>query len=277
MRRTLLIIAGLASAAVAAEFSYYPEFADVFSKYDEVTVLLAKKFAMEGGYIDTMPGAIICEPLLRRNVAGMPASYELSYYKGNDLDVVRKWNDIITTVNKGQKVPASELGDKLKYFDDDEVYFKFKASVISAYTFGCGMYKAGGQPYGLSGYNAACEKAAEVLGTGDLFFTRVMAGDVLAARVFEFENRSGKSVAVGVPYYASDGCKTEVIDLDLLASLAEISVKGLYRSIGADPARFAEYNEQWKSLDERIPDELVKKEFPRTNDDNVFHVKQAQP
>jgi hypothetical protein len=273
-----LLLVGLAAASYATcEFPYYPEYADVFSQYDEVTVLLAKKFAVERGYVGTKPGAIICEPLLRRDVAGMPASYELSFYKGNDLDAARKWNDIIKTVNSGRKVPAAELGDKIKFFDDEEVYFKFQASVISAYTFGSGMYKAGGQPYGLSGYNAAYEKAADVLGTRDLFFDRVMSGDVLSSRVFEFEDRSGKSVAIGVPYYASDGCNTEVIDLDLLTSLAEITARSYHRAVGADPAEFEKKRERWRSIDENIPDELVEKEFPRTNDGNVVHVEWAKP
>jgi hypothetical protein len=275
--RIILFISVLAAATacVAADFLYYPEYADVFSKYDVVTVPVAKKFATERGYVDTKPGAIICEPLLRRDVAGMPTSYELSFYNGNDLDAARRWNDIIKTVNSGCKTTASELGEKFKFFDDDEVYFRFKSCVISAYTFGSGILRAGGQPYGLAGYNAAYEKAAEVLGTRDLFFVRVIGGGALAARVFEFENRSGKSVAVGVPYYASDDCETEVIDLGLLASLAEISARSLHRSIGADPARFAEYDEYWKNLDERIPDELVEIEFPRTNDDNVFRLAPA--
>lgn len=271
------LLLAAAAAQAAGEFPYYPEFAEVFSQYEEVKPLLAKKYAMKTSCPGVRVGACICEPLLGRDVAGMPGSYEISLYNGDDPDIARRWNEIIKTINAGGKVSASELGEKLRFFEDDEVHWQFKSIAISAYTFGCGMLRAGGAPRALGGYNAAYEKAAATLKSRDLLFTRLMGGDVLHGRVFEFENLSGKTVAIGVAYFPSNGHATEVVDLDLLASLAKISARGLHRSVGANPARFEENRERWKRIDESIPDEVAGQELPRVPEGNVVHVEWAEP
>jgi hypothetical protein len=207
----------------------------------------------------------------------MPKYYELAFYNGDDPDVVRRWNEIIILINARSKTPASDLGEKLKFFEDKEVLWKFKACVMSAYNFGSGMRRAGGIPRSLGGYNEAYEKAAAVLKSRDLVFTGLMSGNVLHARVFEFENRSGKTVAIRVPYFPSNGYATEVADLDLLASLAKITARGIHRSVGADPAHFKQIRERWKKVDESIPDELAEKELPLITDGNVVHVEWAEP
>jgi hypothetical protein len=266
-----------AAAHAACEFPYYPEYADVFGRYEEVTPLLAKKFAIENSCPNAKPGALICEPLLRRDVAGMPGSYELSFYNGDDPDIARRWNEIIKTINVSGKVSASELGEKLNFFEDDEVHWQFKSSVISAYTFGCGMVGGGGPPGSLYGYNAAFEKAAEVLKSRDLLFTRMMTGDVIYGLVFEFESRSGETAAIAIVSCRPYDSPPEVADLALLASLAEITARSLRRGVSGDIARSERYREMWKNIDESIPDDVAGQELPRVPEKNLGQTERAEP
>jgi hypothetical protein len=261
------------AARAECEFPYYPEFADVFSKYDEVTPLLAKKFAMITAVPGVRVGAYICEPLLLRDVTGMPLYNVLTFYNGYDPGVARKWNEIIKTINARRKVSASDLGEKLKFFEDEKVLWQFKAATISAYTFGCGMIEGGGSPRPLRGYNAAYEKAAAVLKNHDLLFTRMISGGYHYDQYFEFESRSGKKVAILAGFVPLNDYPTEVADLDLLTTLNEISARSLYRTVGADPGRFEEKREWWKRIDESIPDERAGQELARVTEEPVFHVK----
>ena len=273
-----MLLAAATGVRAGCEFPYYPEYADVFGRYEEVTPLLAKKYALISQPPDTNDAAYVCEPLLLRDIAGMPVYNVLSFYNGDYPDVAKKWNEVISVINAGRKVPASELGEKLKFFDDDEVRRQFSSSTISVYTFGCGTIQGGGGlPKPLYGYNAAYEKAAAVLKNHDLLFTRMISGGYHYDQYFEFESLSGKKVTILVGFVPLNDYPTEVADLDLLTTLNEISARSLYRTVGADPGRFEEKREWWKRIDESIPDEVAGQELPRVPGENVGQTEWTEP
>jgi len=272
-RATLFAAACLALAGNAlaeCEFPYYPEYADRISQFDEVTPLLTKKLGMISHPWGVKPGAFICEPLLVRDIKSTPIFYALAFYKGDDVDVVKRWNEIVKKINAGSKTSASELSEEFKFFEDKDVRRLLSSSVVSAYTFGCGMIEGGGgTPESLRGYNAAYEKAAGVLNSRDLYFTRLIWGGYHFREVFEFEDRSGNKVAIVVDYVPQNEYPAAIADLGVIAADSEGLVKGWHEFIGEEPTRVEKHKDYWEIIQNKVPDDLAEQELARVPGENA--------
>ena len=228
MRRTLLIITGLAATACAGEFPYYPEYADVFGRYDEVTPEMA--IASIGAW----PGeAIFAEPLLLREGRGMPFGYMIEAFPPKDAELVARWNEVIAKLNAGGRLPAAELAAELEALyaleyagfrfgeaadtgdGERNPLLDFASAIVATFTFdppGGVLGASGGPPFpALFEYARAYRAAVGHFSDEAFYFSRIVAtGPYEHHQIFEFENDAGEKVALG----PDDQLQMRVADLE---------------------------------------------------------------
>jgi hypothetical protein len=278
VRKALLIIAGFASAAAAAEFPYYPEYAEEFAKVEEVTPLMAKKVVMVRPFICPV-GAVVCEPLVIRDIAGKPIWISINAYAGNDLSLVDRYNGIVRSLNAGERFYASALELDLSYFAGGA---DFAWVTLGAYTRNAPGFPAAsyGALPALSGYRTALAFAREELGNDDLYLNRIVGRGFSSGQAFEFETPTGETVIVDY-----DPCGGEVSALD--AVKAKEVRREIVKSDAAVIERFAasgrleERLREWAEIDAQIPDDVAADEYaripPRVPEKNLGQTERAEP
>lgn len=254
-----LLVCGTAALA-ECEFPYYPEFADRFCEYEEVTPLMATKAVMVNHSIGQEPGDIVCEPLLIKTIVEMPTYYIFATYSGDNLGTVRKWNAIVSEINGASRLAAIELAEKLRPFFDDEVFSQFTWVSIPTYTF-LSTFKAasGGIPSALWGYEEAYEKATELYGNDDFDFVRIVALGHAHVQAFEFADDSGETVTIEVDKYE----RASLADLEEMNEKMRDWVRNWYELFHADPDLIERNARRWRELELEVPDEAAQKEFPQ--------------
>jgi hypothetical protein len=203
-----------AAASAACEFPYYPEYADVFGRYDEVTPEMA--IAGIGGW----PGeATFAEPLLLRDANGMPYCYMIEAFPAEDAKLVARWNEVVAKLNAGERLPAAELAAELealyaveyapfRFGEAGEIgdgernpLLDFASAAVATFTFdppGGLLGASGGPPFpALYEYPRAYRAAVGHFDRDEAFyFSRIVArGPFEHHQVFEFENDAGEKVA----------------------------------------------------------------------------------
>jgi hypothetical protein len=259
-RIAIALIFCAATAFAECEFPYYPEFADRFCGYDEVTPLMAKKTVMAAPFGFQHPGDIVCEPLLIKTIVGMPAYYMVATYAGDDLETVRKWNAIVSLLNGGSKIAAKKLAADLSFFLDEKVFRQFAWDSVYTYTFlGSVQAASGGLVPALWGYDEAYEKARGLYGNDDFYFARIIALGHAHVQAFEFVNERGKYVTIEVDKYEN----ATVADLEKIRTDMRHWVSGWYGLIDAEPDLIERNVRGWKELELKVTGEDAQKEFPR--------------
>lgn len=201
MKKIIYVVAIVAlegAAYAACEFPYYPEFADEFSKVEEVTPLLAKKVVMARPFICPV-GAVVCEPLVVRDIAGKPLWIFVAAYRGDDLEYVDRRNAIARKLNAGERLEAADLAAEVKAYYAGDYGKALFCKGTGAYT--CedlGRLVTEGFFPPLSGYRSAYRVAASELGAEDFYFTRIIAFGDYTVQIFEFEDDAGEKTAVMV-------------------------------------------------------------------------------
>jgi len=253
-------LGALAAAGAAGEFPYYPEFADEFAKVEEVTPLLAKKVVMVRPFICPV-GAVVCEPLVIRDIAGKPIWMSIEAYAGDDLSLVDRRNALVRKLNGGERLEAAAL-------ERDLSYFRGKPGctwvAMGAYTWTPPAFPAasGGLLPPLSGYRAAFAFAREELGTDDLYFNRIVGRGFCEWQAFEFETPTGEKLIVEY-----DPCGGEVSILDpekekgIRREAAEFEA-GIIERFPAS-GRLEERLREWAEIDAQIPDDVAADEYVR--------------
>lgn len=256
-----LLVCG-AAAFAECEFPYYPEFADRFCEYKEVTPLMAKKAAMATGP-QNEPGYVICEPLNIKRLSGMPVCYQITYYKGKKMKQAREYNEFIRRINNGEKILAQEVSDTLAEFRRNGFYDDCLPGYVKGQTFSGAVcvYGYRGIAHAFDGFDACYVKAAEVAGTIELYFTRFIGVGWTMLQYFEFETETGEKVLI-----ATD---TQPFPSAHETSYATIENKEskLYVTLN-DPAHFDmevinRNLKEWREIGLEVPDEAAQKEFPQ--------------
>lgn len=203
------------AARAGCEFPYYPEYADVFGRYDEVTPEMA--IAGIGGW----PGeAIFAEPLLLRDANGMPYCYMIEAFPAGDAELVGRWNDVIAKLNAGGRLPAAELAAELetlyaveyapfRFGEATDIgdgqrnpLLDFASAIVATFTFdppGGVLGASGGPPFpALYEYRRAYLAASDHFdGDEAFYFSRIIAtGPFEYHQIFEFETDAGEKVAL---------------------------------------------------------------------------------
>jgi hypothetical protein len=212
----LAIIAFAAAAAYAGcEFPYYPEYADVFGRYEEVTPEMAV------ASIGVRPGeAIFAEPLLLREGRGMPFGYMIEAFPPEEAELVARWNEVIVKLNAGGRLPAAELAAELEALyaveyagfrfgepadigdGERNPLLDFASAIVATFTFdppGGVLGASGGPPFpALFEYGRAYRAASEHFDGDEAFYvSRIVAtGPYEYHQIFEFENDAGEKVAL---------------------------------------------------------------------------------
>lgn len=263
---TMLLVALAGTAFAECDFPYYPEYADVYSRYDEVTPEMA--VAAVGAWPGT---ATFAEPLLLRDVNGMPFCYMIEAFPANGAGPVARWNEVIVKLNAGGRLPAAELDAELealyaveyapfRFGEPAETrdgqrnpLLDFAGAVIPTFTFDNPASKlgaSGGPPFpALHGYTQAYRAAAERYGDGDaVYFTRIIAAGPYHAQIFEFENDAGEKVALAV----GADLGVSVADLEERDAAMREMVREKYELLKKDDA-WAEYNRaEWQEVVEGL-------------------------
>ena len=219
MMKSLVCVVALTTLAAAAyatcEFPYYPEYADVFGRYDEVTPEMA--IASIGAW----PGeAIFAEALLLRDARGMPFGYMIEAFPPEEAELVARRNEVIVQLNAGGRLPAAELAAELEalYAVEYESFrfgepaetgdgernplLDFASAIVATFTFdppGGVLGASGGPPFpALFEYRRAFGAASDHFGGDETFyFSRIIAtGPYEHHQIFEFENDAGEKVAL---------------------------------------------------------------------------------
>jgi hypothetical protein len=262
-----------AAAAAAAEFPYYPEYADVFGRYDEVTPEMA--IAGIGGW----PGeATFAEPLLLRDANGMPFCYMIEAFPPKDGELVARWNEVIVKLNAGARLPAAELAAELEalYAVEYEPFrfgkagetgdgqrnplLDFASAAVATFTFdppGGILGASGGPPFpALYEYGRAYRAASEHFGGDEAFyFSRIIAtGPFEHHQIFEFENDAGEKVAL----MPDRQLRIRLADVEEHASAMREKVRKKYEffkeyDVGAEKNR-ARWEEIAEGLDQGTPE-----------------------
>ena len=257
---TLVSIAATTAAVAECDFPYYPEYADAFSKYDEVTPLLAKKVVM-GTRIPFAPaGAIVCEPLGIRDIAGTPLGFVVPTYNGTDLKAVKKWNAIANKINNGQKIPAKELKDEISFFYKKEYLDEFTTAVIHPYTFHSMIPGGSGTfPDVFAGYSTALKMASAELATDDAYFRRIVGGGLYRVQSFEFEDGNENVIIIG---YDKNG-DVDIVDPEVekegMRKVAEISFNSIKKLEAS--GKIERNIQRWKDKDGAISDYDAAQEY----------------
>ena len=264
MKKPLIAIAvavlAAATACVAADFPYYPEYAEEFAKVEEVTPLLAKKVVMTHPFI-CPAGAIVCEPLVLRDIVGKPTWISINAYAGDDLSLVDRYNRIVRRLNAGERIDASELEQDLSYFRGS---WEFTWVILGAYTIhslGFPAASYGALPV-LSGFRPALAFAREELGSDDLYFNRIAGTGFSQWQGFEFEAPTGEKVMVE---YEACGGDVHLLDIEEYkagsreTAKTEVSIIESFEASG----RFEERLRAWAAIDAGIPDEVAADDYAR--------------
>lgn len=263
MKKVAIALLVCAAAAFAeCEFPYYPEFAEVVSQFDEVTPLMAKKAVMAEPCLGIDPGDVVCEPLLMRDVTGMPLCYMVGTYRGDDLDVAKRWNALVTRLNAGEEIDAQELAEECSFFYSDETRSLFANRSLAAYTF-FSPTSAGSDrspPFALVGYADAYATAKEAFPGERLRFTKIIGAGWAYIQIFEFQNPEGGKSRV---LYEANGLKPTLSpDLDEEANKVRGWLKRMTIRIIYNPEEAEENRSYWRKVAEKVPDELAGREFP---------------
>jgi hypothetical protein len=248
-----------AGAHAACDFPYYPEYADAFAQVEEVTPLLAKKVVMARPFICPV-GAVVCEPLVIRDIAGKPIWMSIAAYAGDDLSFVDRRNALARELNAGEQLDSSALERDLSYFTGNP---DFTCVAMGPYTWNAPGFPAagGGALTPLSGYEASLAFAREELGSDDLYFNRIVGQGFNSRQAFEFETPAGETLIVDY-----DPCG-EVSVLDPEKEKEER--REIVKSDAAVVERFAasgrlvERLRDWAEIDARIPDDVARDEYAR--------------
>jgi len=263
---TFVILALAAVAGAECEFPYYPEYADVFSRYDEVTPEMAV------AAVGVRPGtATFAEPLLLRDAQGMPFCYMIEAFPAEDAELVARWNEVIAKLNAGGRLPAAELAAELAALYAVEYEpFRFGApaenaggledplldsasAVVPTFTFdpvGAPLGASGGPPFpALFGYRQVYRAAAERYGDGDaVYFSRIIAAGPFHAQIFEFENDAGEKVALAV----DAGYGTSPADLEASEAAMREKVREKYELLKRDDAWAERNRARWEEIAEGL-------------------------
>ncbi len=127
----------LAAAAWAAEFPYYPEYAEVFSRYEEVTPAMA--VAAVGGW---PAEATFAEPLLLRDANGMPYCYMIEAFPAEEAELEALYAVEYAPFRFGE---PGEIGDGQR-----NPLLDFAGAVVATFTFdppGGVLGASGGPPF----------------------------------------------------------------------------------------------------------------------------------
>jgi len=263
MRRLVCVAALLATVAAAGaecEFPYYPEFADRFEEYDEVTPLMAKRRVMYRPMLYGAPGDIVCEPLLLRTETGMPYGLYVAIYKGRNKKLVRKWNAVVETFNSSEKIPADELNDRLAFFFKEKVYEEFATLVVAPYTLMQTVRASHkGVPCALRGYESGYAKARQLLHSDEIYFKRVIAIGCFQVQIFEFENDRGDVVAIEVDQYSV----ATPADMASYSEDMRTYVGNLYEGIDVNAHLVKDSVNIWRKVLAAVPEEEAAKKYPR--------------
>jgi hypothetical protein len=267
------LLTGAAVAGAGCEFPYYPEYADIFGRYDEVTPEMA--IAGIGGW----PGeAIFAEALLLRDANGMPYCYMIEAFPPKEAELVARWDAVIAKLNAGGRLPAAELATELEaLYAVDYAPFRFGEAVdigdgqrnplldfasatVAAFTFdppGGILGASGGPPFpALYEYRQAYAAAADHFdGDQTFYFSRIIAtGPFENHQIFEFENDTGDKIALGPDRQG----QIRVADVEEHAAAMREKVREKYEL-------FTEYDvgaERNRALWEEIAEGLEKKGLP---------------
>ncbi len=241
----IAVAAVAASAHAACEFPYYPEFADVFGRYDEVTPEMA--IAGIGAWPEE--ATTFVEPLLLHEANGMPYCYMIEAFPAEDAELVARWNEVVAKLNAGDRLPAAELAAEL-----EELYAVAYAprpggSVLPTFTFdypGAHIITEGRWPFpAFYEYLSAYRVAKLRFESGGVFFlSRVVGAGPFSYQIFEFENEAGKKVALA---RESDGL-THAADLEENAARMREAAGKKYELLIKD-AVWAETNRaRWEEI-----------------------------
>ncbi|MEE8640684.1 MAG: hypothetical protein V3T41_09770, partial [bacterium] len=255
---------GKAATALGAacEFPYYPEYADVFGRYDEVTPEMA--IAGIGGW----PGeATFAEALLLRDANGMPFCYMIEAFPAEEAELVARWNEVIAKLNAGGRLPAAELAAELealyaveyapfRFGEPAEIrdgqrnpLLDFAGAVVATFTFdppGGVLGASGGPPFpALYEYPRAYLAACDQFDGDAVYFSRIIAtGPFEYHQIFEFENDAGVKVALGPDHQR----RMHVADLEEHASAMREAVRKKYELLQKDAAWADKNHARWREL-----------------------------
>lgn len=235
----VVAIGALGTAHAAGEFPYYPEFADLYSRYEEVTPATAKAATGRG------EGEIAGEPLLLRDVTGMPYCYITATYAQADASRLEKWNEVIRKLNAGEPLDAAELAEEVKAYYAGDYGKAVGCQVMGAYT--CedvGRLVTEGFFPALSGYRSAYRLAASELGAEDIYFKRIIAFGEYTVQIFEFEDDAGEKTAVMVDEHQL----AYQANLEENAAFMREAVRRLYNWFKENPDKAELNRERWQRI-----------------------------
>ncbi|MEE9455735.1 MAG: hypothetical protein V3W11_01115, partial [bacterium] len=267
MMRNIICVVGLAAtcgtaAWGACEFPYYPEYADAFSQYDEVTPAMA--VAAVGGW----PGeATFAEALLLRDANGMPFCYMIEAFPPKDGELVARWNEVIGKLNAGGRLPAAELAAELEalYAVEYEPFrfgeagetgdgernplLDFASAAVATFTFdppGGLLGASGGPPFpALYEYGRAYRAASDHFDGDAVYFSRIIApGPFEHHQIFEFENDAGEKVALAPDRQR----RMHVADVAEHASAMREEIREKYELLKKDDAGAEKNRARWREL-----------------------------
>jgi hypothetical protein len=256
----VLSVTTIVTAYAECDFPYYPEYADVFSQYDEVTPLMAKKAVIASPIFGEGVKRVVCEPLILKDNEGMPFCYMVATYAGSDLTEVRMWNKLIKKINKGVKLPAAELAEEIGYLYNNEFQTHISTYVVSPYTYNPPILATSEKQFdGLAGYVSAYELATVELSGKPIFLSRIIGIGYWMAQIFVFSDSDGETTAVETDEYY----RAEKVDIDKYAVIRRNKMKATYGSL-KDHRDVSEKNEKsWSLILEKVPDDEANEEFPR--------------
>lgn len=257
-----LLVAAAAAGSPAGEFPYYPEFAEVFSRYDEVTPEMAVASIGAG------PEAVFAEPLLLRDANGVPYCYMIEAFPAEEAELVARWNAVIAKLNAGDRLPAAELAGELEALyaaeyapyrfgefpgaldELENLLLHFAGAAVPTFTFdhpGGVLGASGGPPFpALYEYRRAYLAASDQFdGDGPFYFSRIIAtGPFEYHQIFEFENDAGLKVALAPDRQR----RMRVADVEEHASAMREEIREKYELLKKDDARAEKNHARWQEL-----------------------------
>ena len=248
-----------AATHAAGEFPYYPEYADAFSQYDEVTPLMAKKAAIASPSFGDNAGDVVCEPLRLVNCIGMPVCYMVATYAARDLYIVKKWNRIIKDINAGKAMPAKSLAEEMGFYYSEGIINRFNTLTVPPYTYDAPVVSVSGGFPPLIGYVAAYETAAQSFGDDDFYFTGIIGVGYYTIQIFVFENDSGERVALQV----DENRKPVLADFEASREGIRRAVSYWHDGLTEHPETAERNVQRWVDLSGAVPDDQANSEFPR--------------
>ena len=264
---TAALLLAAAAAHAECEFPYYPEYAGEFAKVEEVTPLLAKKVLMTRPFI-CPAGAIVCEPLVLRDIVGKPTWISINAYAGDDLSLVDRYNGIVRRLNAGERLEASALEQDLSYFKGSGEFAWVTLGAYTVHSLGFPAASYGALP-ALGDFRPTLAFAREELGSEDLCLNRIVGIGFSLWQAFEFEAPTGETVIVE---YEACGGDVHLLDIEKFtagcreAAKLDVSIIERFEASG----RLEERLREWAEIDAGIPDEVAAEEYvriPKRTDD----------